>query len=302
MVIDSHLHVLKESNFDAVTEKTLGHSHPKDTPVETLVAWLRDAGVCKAVVMGQDMSRIWNSSCGEDYVLQCIKEYPDLFVGLASLEPVDKWGRYNRQALKYFEKTVREYGFKGVLLTPPYGQYGSDDPQVYPFYEMAVELDVVVQYHHCANPGGLFLAPYKYVTPQSLNNVLLDFPQMKVVVEHLNMPWTEELFFMMMNPNVQVYTDLAMTYHRPMMLTWNLVKAKECGVLDRIMYASDYWVAGSGVFSDHPGDDMKAWIELIRNGINRIAQKSGWPLFTQDEIDGILFKNSARLYGFDVSS
>jgi len=302
MVIDSHLHVLKEKNFNAVTEKALGHTHPKDTPIETLAAWLRDAGVSKAVVMGQDMSRIWDSSCGEDYVLQCIQEYPDLFVGLASLEPIDKWGRYNRRALKYFEKAVREHGFKGVLLTPPYGQYASDDPQVYPFYEMAVELDVVVQYHHCANPGGIFLAPYRYITPQSLNNVLLDFPEMKVVVEHLNYPWTEELFFMMMNPNVQVYTDLAMTYHRPMMLTWNLVKAKECGVLDRIMYASDYWVAGSGVFSDHPGNDMKAWIELIRNGINRIAQKSGWPLFTQDEIDGILFKNSARLYGFDVSS
>ena len=301
MVIDSHLHVLKESNFDAVTEKALGHTHPTDTPIETLVAWLRDAGIGKAVVMGQDMSRIWNSSCGEDYVLQCIKEYPDLFVGLASLEPVDKWGRYNRQALKYFEKAVREYGLKGVLLSPPYGQYTSDDPQVYPFYEMAVECDVVVQYHHCANPGGIFLAPYKYVTPQSLNNVLLDFPEMKVVVEHLNTPWTEELFFMMMNPNVQVYTDLAMTYHRPMMLTWNLVKAKECGVLDRIMYASDYWVAGSGVFSDHPGNDMKAWIELIRNGINRIAKKSGWPLFTQDEIDGILYKNAVRLYGFDVA-
>jgi predicted TIM-barrel fold metal-dependent hydrolase len=188
MVIDSHLHVLKENNFDAVTEKALGHTHPTDTPIESLVSWLRDAGVGKAVVMGQDMSRIWNSACGEDYVLQCTQDYPDLFVGLASLEPVDKWGRYNRQALKYFKKAVRDYGFKGVLLTPPYGQY-----------------------------------------------------------------------------------------------------------------ASDYWVAGSGVFSDHPGDDMKAWIELIRNGMNQIAKRSGWPLFTQDEIDGILYKNAARLYGFDIA-
>ncbi len=300
MIIDSHLHVLKEKNFDKVTEDQLGHVHPTDTPIESLVAWLKDAGVSKAVIMGQDMSRIWNSTCGEEHVLMCVKKYPELFAALASIEPVDKWGRYNRSALRYFEKAVKEFGFKGVLLTPAYGQYCSDDPQVYPFYEKALELDVVVQYHHCANPGGIFLAPYKYLNPQSLNNVLIDFPEMKIVVEHLNYPWWEELFFMMVHSNVNVYADLAMTYDRPMTLTWNLVKAKELGIIDKIMYASDYWVKGSGAWSNNPGDDMKRWIEFIRHGINKITEKCGWPNFTQEEIDGILYKNAARLYGFDV--
>jgi len=56
------------------------------------------------------------------------------------------------------------------------------------------------------------------------------------------------------------------------------------------------------VFSDNPGDDMKKWIDLIRNGINRIAKKSGWPTFSLDEIDGILYKNAARFYGLSVVS
>jgi predicted TIM-barrel fold metal-dependent hydrolase len=299
-IIDSHVHVLKEKNFDKITEAKIGHKHPKDTPIEFLVSWLKDAGVSKAVIMGQDCSRIWNSSCGEDYVLECVRKYPDLFVALASVEPVDKRGRFNKPGLEYFEKTVREYGFKGLLLTPPYGYYSSDNPEVYPFYEKAVELDVVVQFHHCASSAGIALAPYKYTNPQSLNNILIDFPEMKVAIEHLNYPWHEELFWMMMNPNINLYADLAMTYHRPMTLTWNLVKAKEHGVIDKIMYASDYWVAGSGVFSDNPGNDMKKWIELIKNGINQITKRCGWPHFTQDEIDGILYKNAARLYGFSV--
>lgn len=59
MIIDSHLHVLRESNFDKITEKNLGHTHPKeDTPVDKLVTWLRNSGITKAVIMGQDMSRI----------------------------------------------------------------------------------------------------------------------------------------------------------------------------------------------------------------------------------------------------
>ena len=296
MIIDSHLHVLKQKNFDRIIFKDLGHAYPEDTDIHTLVSWLKEAGVKKAIIMGQNMNRIWNSSCGEEYVLECVRKYPDFFMALASVEPVDKYGRFNKTMLEYFEKTVQEFGFKGVLLTPPYGQYSSDDPEVYPFYEKAMELGVVVQYHHSAQLGPIVLAPFKFINFQSLNNVLINFPDMKVVIEHINYPWYEELFFMMASDH-NVYADLAMTYNRPMTLTWNLVKAREFGVIDRIMYASDYWVAGQGVFSNDPGNDMKKWIELIKTDINKIAERSGWPKFTQEEIDGILYKNVARLYG-----
>lgn len=247
------------------------------------------------------MSRIWNSSCGEDYVLECVRKYPKLFIALASVEPINRGGRFNKLGLRYFEKAVKEYDFKGILFTPPYGQYSSDDPQVYPFYEKAVELGVVVQFHHCAHPGSISMAPFKYINPQSLNNVLIDFPRMKVVAEHLNYPWYDELFFMMKScPNL--YADLSLTYDRPITLTWNLIKAKEMGVINKIMYASDYWVAGSGVLSERPEEDMKRWIEFIRTGLNKVASKSGWPTFTREEIDGILYKNAAKLYGIDQLS
>lgn len=300
MIIDSHLHVLKQSNFDRISFEAMGHPYPEDTPLESIVGWLKDSGVKKAVLMGQDMSRIWNSFCGDDYVLECVRRYPELFVALASVEPIDKYGRFNVATLKYFEEAVKENGFKGLLLTPPYGQYCSDDPELYPFYEKAMELDVVIQFHHSAHPGPAVWAPFRFTNPQSLNNILVDFPGIKVVVEHLNYPWYEELYFMMMQLHSNVYSDLAMIYHMPTILTWNLVKAKEYGVINKIMYASDYWVTGQGVYSNNPGDDMKKWIELIRNGVNQIAERCGWPTLTKDEIDGILYKNAAKLYGFEV--
>ena len=302
MLIDSHLHVLRADNFDEVAEASIGHRHPVDTELDGLVGWLRSAGVERAVVMGQDTTRMWGSSCGEDHVLECIRAHPDLFVGLAAVKPIDAAGRFNKPALEYFTRAVTEHGFKGVLLTPPYGYYASDDPQVYPFYERAVELDVVVQFHHCASTAGIALAPYRYARIESLQSVLIDFPDLKVVLEHLNYPWYEELFFLMANPDVNIFADLAMTYDRPMTLTWNLVKAQELGVLDKLMYASDYWSAGSGVFSDDPGADMRRWIQLIRHGINEIAARSGWPQLTPAEIDGILGGNAARLYGLEPTS
>lgn len=297
IIIDSHLHLLKQKNFDKETYKKIAPTFkfPDDTELNSIVSWLEEAGVRKAIIMGQDMSRIWNSSCGEDYVLEAYKKYPNFFIPLASVEPIDKAGRFDKHALEYFERAVKEYGFRGLLLTPPFGHYNADDPQVYPFYEKAVELGIVVQYHCCAQSGPPIFAPFRYAKPESLNNVMGNFPELKIVVEHLNYPWYEELF-MMMYSNPNVYSDLAMNYTRPMNLTWNLVKAKEFGVIDRIMYASDYWVAGEYPFSNNPGEDMKKWIELIRSGINEICINSGWPVFDSEEIEGILWRNANRLY------
>jgi len=295
MIVDSHLHLLQSKNFEKETWDRLGMPFPHDTGLEDLIKWLDYAGVEKAVVMGQDMTRIWHSQCGEDYVIETVKEHPDKFVGLASLEPLDRYNRLNEKALQYFEEAVKRHGLRGVLLTPPYGHYRSNDKQVYPFYEKAVELEAVVQYHHSAQTGPSILAPLKYADISLVNDVTIDFPKMKIVIEHLGYPWTEMLFTMMVcNPNI--YADLAMMYDRPTIVTWNLVMAKEYGVIDRIMYASDYWSWGQGVFSNEPAKDFKRYIDWIRNGLNKVAEKAGWPTFSQSEIDGILGNNAKRLY------
>ncbi|MCD6317941.1 amidohydrolase family protein [Candidatus Aerophobetes bacterium] len=295
MVIDSHMHLIRKKNFDKETYNRLNLKLPEDTPLENLVGWLKEAGIVKAVVMGQDMTRIWKTTFGEEYVLEALKKYPDFFVGLASLEPVDKYNRFNKKAFEYFKKAITEYGLKGVLLTPPYGQYYSNDKTVYPFYEKALEYDVVVQFHHSAQMGPAILAPTKYADLFRLNDIIVDFPDLKIVVEHLGYPWTEHLFVLMANDK-NLWTDLAMMYNRPMKVAWSLVLAKEYGVIDRVMYASDYVCYNYDIFSDKPAEDFKRWINFIKVDLNKICDRCGWPLFSQEEIEGILWKNANRLY------
>ena len=79
-------------------------------------------------------------------------------------------------------------------------------------------------------------------------------------------------------------------------MTWNMVMAKELGVLDRIMFASDFVAANNDLFGPEPTQDLLSWIDLVRNGMNRICKDSGWPQFTEKEINGILYDNAARLY------
>jgi predicted TIM-barrel fold metal-dependent hydrolase len=299
MIVDSHLHLIQKKNFDQATYERLKLRLPEDTPIEKLVGWLREAGVTRAVVMGQDMSRIWHTTFGEEYVREVVEKYPDLFIGLASLEPLDVYNRFNQPAFEYFEKAIEEYGFRGVLLTPPYGQYYSNDKAVYPFYALAQARGVVVQFHHSAQAGPAILAPTKYADMFRLNDVIVDFPDLRVVVEHIGYPWSEHLFILMANDR-NLWTDLAMMYARPMKTVWSLVLAREYGVIDRVMYASDYVCYNYDLFSDNPASDFKKWIDFVRTGMNKICDDCGWPQFSPDEIEGFLWRNADRLYRFGL--
>jgi predicted TIM-barrel fold metal-dependent hydrolase len=299
MIIDSHMHLIRKKNFDRETYDRLKLKLPEDTPIEKLVGWLKEAGVVRAVAMGQDMTRIWKTTFGEEYVLEVLNKYPDFFIGLASLEPLDPYNRFNEKAYAYLKNAITEYGLKGVLLTPPYGQFYSNDKTVYPFYEMAQDYGGVVQFHHSAQMGPAILAPTKYADLFRLNDIIVDFPDLKIVVEHIGYPWSEHLFILMANDR-NLWTDLAMMYERPMKTVWSLVLAKEYGVIDRVMYASDYVCYSYDLCSDNPANDFTRWISFVKTGINEICERCGWPLFSKEELDGLLWKNANRLYGFNV--
>ena len=295
MIIDSHMHLINSKCFDKPTYDALGQSIPNDTDINQLVNWMRDAGIEKCVCMGQDMHRIWNSEFGEIAVEEAYNKYPDFFIPLCSVEPIDSAGRFNQKNYDYVVEKVSKYGYRGVLFTPPYGQFNSNDKAMYPFYEFAQKQGIVVQYHHSAAGGPTVLAHTKYAKMENLNDVTFDFPDMKIVVEHIGYPFSEYLFTMMVNDK-NLWTDLAMLYKRPLWMTWNLVLAKEMGVVDRIMFASDFVAADNDLFSDDPTKDLLEWIDLVQNGMNKICRQSGWPEFTEKEIRGILHDNAARLY------
>jgi predicted TIM-barrel fold metal-dependent hydrolase len=298
MIIDSHMHISTRETWCQEAWESNGLTIPaENTPVETVVEWMRSAGIEHAVAMGQDQTRIWDTSlASEDSVFAACERFPDFFIPFASAEPLDRYNKFNKKGLDRLKASIHEHHVRGVLFTPPYGQYRSNDKSMYPFYELCEESGVVVQYHHSAQSGAAILAPTGYAQMTYLNEVIIDFPDTDFVVEHLGYPWTEHLFVLMTN-NKRIWADLALTFSRPTWLAWNLVLAKEYGVLDRIMYASDFVSFNYIPFGPNPSEDMKDYFNYLRTGLNKICAGSGWPQFTQEEINGLLGDNAARLYG-----
>jgi len=289
MIIDGHSHLFQvrwpcdnlPQSVDALGE----------VDWQSLISGLGEIDVEKVVTLTQEMTRVWDAWLGSNELAADLQQkYPEQIIGVAGAEPLDRQDKFNAARLNEIKTSVKEHGLKGLLLTPPYGHYFANDKRVYPFYQKAIELDIPIYFHQAAQFGATVLAPMKYARPWLLDDIVIDFPDLRINVEHMGYPWTEELIAVMAHaPNV--YTDISALFRRPTVLAWNLVLAKEYGVLNRVIYGTDY--VGSDI-RDYLRQ-LKNEVEYCRLEINKTLNKCGWPTLTEEEIDGILGGNVARL-------
>jgi predicted TIM-barrel fold metal-dependent hydrolase len=244
------------------------------------------------------MSRFWNSThLGTfDAVAALVERHPERIVGFGSVTPVDQKGRLNRKGLREFKLAVGERGLRGLMLGAGYGHWYPNDRRVYPFYEAASEMGVPIAFHlgtTFCHPAGASVCPVKYGRPWLLDDVLIDFPDLKINIEHLGYPWANETLSMMVHaPNL--YTDIALMWRYPTVLAWNLVVAKEMGVIDRVIWGSDRITWGAG--GEGTTAALLEELTFVQTTINEIAGRAGWPTLSGDNLRGILGENAIRFY------
>ncbi len=292
MFIDAHTHMFQSEypsdnlpgNIDQLDEVDLAKFLPE----------LDKIGIKYVITFAQDTTRLWNSWLGSNALAADLqRKSGGRMIGLAAGEPLDRHERFNAESLSNFESSVKENNLKGLVLTPPYGHYFINDRRTYPFYAKAVELGIAVDFHQAAQfilPA--HFTPLEYGRPWLLDSIAIDFPDLRITVEHMSFPWTQELLALMGRaPNV--YTDISSLFMKPTILAWNLVMAKEYGVIDRVMYGSDY--VGNSI-SEYIAKATKE-IEWCRSKLNQIMKGAGWPTLTEKEIKGILLDNAVKFYG-----
>jgi hypothetical protein len=121
-----------------------------------------------------------------DEVAAFIRAYPDRLIGIASVD-------LSRPmfAIRELRRAVRELGFRGLRVLPWLWNLPPDDRRFYPLYAECVELEIpfCLQVGHTgplgpSEPG----RPIPY-----LDNVALDFPDLRIVGGHIGFPWTSEM-------------------------------------------------------------------------------------------------------------
>ena len=163
-----------------------------------------------------------------DEVYETIKKYPDRLIGLAPYDPHDPV-----KSVYDIERSVKEYGFKGVYSHTLGQNIAPDHRLMYPCYVKCIELDIPfsLQVGH-----SLELLPSDPGKPIYLDQVALDFPELKIIGSHTGWPWCEELIAMAWkHPNI--YLDISA--HLPRYLDKSIIKFMTTRGQNKVLFGTN---------------------------------------------------------------
>lgn len=291
MIIDAHIHVgeYKKHFSEAFAKSTSGafgsEANLWTVEPQKLLRDMDEAGISKAVILGIDITNVDpGTKSPDDYIYNnYLKNYPDRFIAFSGVLPIDSTGRFSPESLKQFERSITELGFKGMKATPSYSHYPPNHRSIYPYYQKAVELKVPVLLH--TGMTSFTYAKAEYGNPAYIDDVALDFPNLKICIAHMDYPWSKQLFAVMRKCH-NIYTDIAALCLRPMELTWHLVLAKEYQLMDRVMWGTDY-----------PVCNPKNYVNWMQEGLNDVVKRCGWPTFSNQEMNQMLYENACEFLG-----
>lgn len=125
-------------------------------------------------------------------VHEVCRAHPDRFSGLAGIDPFR-----GMQGLRDLEQAVREYGFVGAHLYPHWCGLPPDHAKYYPYYAKCCELDIpiMMQVGHNLVYSRERRLP-SVGRPICLDQVAIDFPELRLIGIHIGIPWTDEMISM----------------------------------------------------------------------------------------------------------
>ena len=236
---------------------------------DDFVAMMDEAGLEKALIPAirmmsyQTKGMVWDIQ--EEEVHEVVKLFPDRLVGLCGFNPLEKMDGVRR-----VERAVRELGFKGVYIHTYGFGIPLDHRLYYPLYAKCVELGITVsmQVGHSAEH-----MPNELGRPIHLDNVALDFPELKLIGAHTGWPWTEEMISLAWK-HENVY--LGIDAHHPKYLEPTVVHFMKTRGQNKVIYGTNY-----------PAVFHKDSIDCIRNDLE----------LSDKVIEKVLRGNATRVYG-----
>lgn len=121
-----------------------------------------------------------------DYLARIVHQHPDRLLGFAGVDP-----HKGMDAVREVERSVKELGLKGVCLAPFQHRARPSDKLYYPIYAKCVELDIPVWVNTGIHWG--LDCPMEIQRPVYLDEVAIDFPQLKIIAGHGGWPWINEM-------------------------------------------------------------------------------------------------------------
>ena len=290
MIIDIHSHTPSHRDVVPDDERIVNDVWRPDRSVEAATTWAdfdeaqRDGGVDIAVVFNiatktagaagvvSDRDRI------NDSTAEFVAADPQRRIGFCSVDPDEP------DALEELERSTGSLGLKGIKLGPNYQDFEPLGDAARRVYGHAESHGLPILFHQGASP--MRPAPLRYAHPLVMDEIAIAFPELRIVMAHLGHPWQADTLTVI-RKHPHVYADVSAGFYRP----WSFYNAMrlmtEWGVLEKLLFGSDYPVA-----------TPRETIDGCR-AVNAPIAGTSLPPVPEDAIERILERDSLALLGLE---
>ena len=237
-MIDIHSHVPTHRDEVPPDELVVNTKWRPDRPVAATTSWadydeaFADVEVSAVFTIARDRTRV--DPALNDRVAAFVAAAPGRRIGFLSIHP-EVAGAEDE-----LERAHSELGLKGIKLGPNYQVFDPLGPAALRVYELAERHGLPILFHQGASP--VQDAPLRYAHPLLLDEVAIRFPELRVVLAHMGHPWQRETI-VTIRKHPHLYADVSALFYRPWSAYEGLRLATEWGVLDKLLFGSDFPIA-----------------------------------------------------------
>jgi predicted TIM-barrel fold metal-dependent hydrolase len=180
-------------------------------------------------------------------VAEAARRHPDVLIPFASIDP-----HRGAVGVAAARRLISESGVRGFKFHPSTQGFYPNDRLAYPLYEVIAEAGLPALFHTgqtgigagTRGGGGIRL---KYSNPMYVDDVAVDFPDLKIVLAHPSFPWQDEALAVAVHKPL-VYIDLSgwsPKYFPPQLIQYanTLLKHKVLFGTDYPLITPDRWLA-----------------------------------------------------------
>ena len=241
--IDVHTHVLasvteeERSGSGAAALAGVFGSIPELT-VPELAAYYRERSMAAVVFTVDSVTRTGREArVSNEEIAEQAAEHADTLIPFASVDP----GR-GAAAVRIARRLIEDHGVRGFKFHPSDQEFYPNDRAAYPLYEVIAEAGLPALFHSGQTGvgagrrggGGIRL---KYSNPIHLDDVAVDFPDMKIILAHPSFPWQDEALSVATH-KPQVYIDLS--GWSPKYFPPQLVQYANTLLKNKVLFGSDF--------------------------------------------------------------
>jgi predicted TIM-barrel fold metal-dependent hydrolase len=199
------------------------------------------APVKRAVVFNIAQHPTANEQVNEPYMVRApavndetaafVASNPGKYIGFLSVHPDDP------AMMDEAERSRVDLGLRGLKL-------GLNYQNVDPLSENALRLFAYAEHHNLPvmlhqGTSPVRFADIDFAHPRHTDRLAMRFPNLKIIMAHVGHPFTTDAL-MVARKHPNVYADVSAVVLRPWGLYQAMVTALEWGVMDKLLFGSDY--------------------------------------------------------------